>query len=1066
MVNQIAKDGGKMESKYAQGKLKKTKVVSLSNFYDFEQLLGEGWKEKYQFNNIHNREAKQNKKQDDFYTIEDLWHILQTFDSKEKIEEFARKKLNLDEEKAKKFSEIKLNNGFATLSLSAIKRILPYLKKGIKYSTAVYMANLPKVLGAKKITEDLIQYFIEEIETINKKVNSLKTLNFVVNGLIKNHLEEDNRYFIENNRALDDSEKKLIFQKLAFEFGEKTWNDMPEEDKQNHFEYVAKHFRNFLKRKITDKKDIYLKQPRFHQEIFNVLQEKYDLSDENVKYLWHPSEQEKYPNAIIHHQFTLSGKTIFIEDRKINHFVSRNSEAENELISLKLLGSPEPISKGFKNPMALKTLHKLKQLFNYLLQTNQIDEDARVVIEIARELNDNNMRAAIRTYQTEREKQNEKYAEQLEEINKDCDTDFDITDKTLLNKMRLWNEQNKRCIYTGNTINMCDVLNGNMYDIEHTIPASMSFDSELKNLTIADTDFNRNIKAKQIPTQLPNFYKDAVINGKTYSAIEPRLSFIKDKVEKLERDKKDVLIKTKYASTKDRKDALIQKRHVIQFDLKYWKKKYDTFTIEEYKPQWRNSQLRDTQIMTKYALPYLKTVFKRVTVQKGIVVNDFKRIYEVLLDEKKDRNKHSHHAIDAAILTLIPSSYHREKILERYNEAKEIKQKYHTIPIGWKNFKASYIIDIEKEVLANNLVDDRTLTATYKKVRKRGKVQYVSFIDKDGKKQYKNDEKGNRIPLISKGDTIRGQLHGESFYGAIKQPKRDENNKILFDDKRQMILKDEIKMVIRKPFVYKINTDSPGFKSLADIKKVIVDNALFEQIKLQIGDKSFKDVMQKGIWMLDRNGNKVNQIRRIRCFEDANIKFTSTLDVHEHIFKSKKEYKHSTYSQNAKGSTKYCLFYEGFVKNKMIRSIKPIPLFELSKLKLNSIEELINIKGYNSIASSKRKNAPEISFKNILRVGQKTIFYRERIEELKDLELEVLNNRIYKIYQFESDRIKFKHQLIAGKLTDIKSKFGESSALNFKDYIPLYRIRQANWNFAIEGKDFEIKIDGKIKWLF
>ena len=1064
IVNQITKDGAKMESKYAQDKLKKTKVVALSNFYDFKQLLGEDWKEKYQFDNIHNREVKQNKKQGIFYTIEDLWHVLQTFDSKEKIKEFALLKLGLDEEKAKKFSEIKLSIGFATLSLSAVKRILPYLKKGIKYSTAVYLANLPKVLGTNEITKDLIEYFIEEIETINKKVSNFKTLNFIVNSLIKNHLEENNRYFIEDNRELDESEKRLIFQKLELEFGEKTWNNLLSDDKQNNFEYVAEHFRNFLKKKITDKKNIYLKQPRFHQEIFNILQEKYDLPDENIKYLWHPSEQEKYPNALIHHKFTLNGKTIFIEDSKMSRFVSRNPEAENELISLKLLGSPEPISKGFKNPMALKTLHKLKQLLNYLLQTNQIDEDTRIVIEIARELNDNNMRTAIRTYQNNREKESEGYTKQIEEINKECNTDFDVTDKTLLKKIRLWNEQNRRCIYTGETINMCDVLNGNIYDIEHTIPASMSFDSELKNLTIADTDFNRNIKKKQIPTQLPNFYKDAIINGKTYSAIEPRLSFMKDKVEKLERDLRDNLRYTKTLSDKGKKDIAIQKRHLIKFDLKYWKKKYNTFTIEEYKPQWRNSQLRDTQIMTKYALPYLKTVFKRVTVQKGIVVDDFKRIYKVLLDEKKDRSKHSHHAIDAAILTLIPSSYHREKILEKYNMAQELKQKYHTSPIGWKDFKASYIIDIEKEVLANNLVDDRTLTPTYKKVRKRGKVQYVSFTDKNGKKQYKTDEKGNKIPLISKGDTIRGQLHSESFYGAIKQPKRDENNKILFDNNRQMILKDEIQMVIRRTLKFKGPNDIEGFKSLAEIDKVIVDKALFEQIKLQIGDKPFKDAMQKGIWMLDKNGNKVNRIRRVRCYVlsgRGTLKFKTALPIHKHTFVSKKAYKQTTYSVTE--DNVYCLFYEGIIKGKLKREFRIISTYELAQLKCDSIYSLTKEPYFSNF---ELKDSSKIPLKYPLKKGTKVIPFIENIVELKELESNELIKRVYKVYKFNligTPYIYLQHHIEARKDNEIEKPYTD---IDIKSKPMRYNLKSAKFNFAIEGKDFEIKIDGKIKWSF
>ena len=232
---------------------------------------------------------------------------------------------------------------------------------------------------------------------------------------------------------------------------------------------------------------------------------------------------------------------------------------------------------------------------------------------------------------------------------------------------------------------------------------------------------------------------------------------MKDKIDKFQKALKDNFRYTKTLQDKSKKDKSIQNRHIIKFELKYWREKYKTFSAKEYKLGWRNSQLRDTQIITKYALPFLKTVFKRVSVEKGITVNNFKEIYKVKLSDKKDRSKHSHHAIDAAILTLIPNSYERDKILGKFHEAKELNKKYHTVPLNWESFKASTIILIENEVLGNNLVDDRKMTQTFKKVRKRGRIIYNDLLHKK--------------PRIANGDTIRGQLHNESFFGAIKQPR-------------------------------------------------------------------------------------------------------------------------------------------------------------------------------------------------------------------------------------------------------------------------------------------------------
>lgn len=1042
IIDKVLKDGGQFLSNYNTKKLRKTKVVALKNFYDFEKLFGENWKANLSFNNINEREHQPSKKEKKEYTIEDIWHVLYTFDSKDKLIEFALNKLNLTEEKAKKFSNISLDNGYSTLSLSAVKKILPYLKKGLKYSDAVYLANLYKVLGQNNIEDEFIDYFTDKISVIEKKVTELKKLNSIVNSLIKNHLEEDDRYFIENNRDLDESELNHIKSKTIELIGSYSWDKLTDKEKDYYVDYISENFKNFLKKKITDSKNIFLKQPRLHKEIFNVLQERFNLEDNRIHYLWHPSEQEDYNEAEFHHQVSHNNQTKYISDNYLNTFLAKNPTAEIENYSLKLLGSPEPLKKGFKNPMALKTLHKLKQLLNYLLIHNKIDIETEVIVEIARELNNNNMRAAIKKYQDNREKENEKFKEQIAEINKECRTDFDVNNKTLLQKMFLWQEQNKKCLYTGKTISCKDVLDGNMFDLEHTIPASISFDSRLENLTLADTTFNRQIKGNRIPFELEEYYKDILNN----------ISFMKDKIEKLKVDIKDNVNTCGVIQDKGRKDELIQKRHLLKFDLKYWKEKYSTFTTKEFKLGWRNSQLKDTQIVTKYALPYLKTVFKRVSVEKGLTVNYFKEIYKVKIDKEKDRSEHSHHAIDAAILTLIPNSYDREKILEKYFEAKYHKKKYHQKPKNWKNFKPSQIISIKNKVLANNLIDDRKLTPTFKKVRKRGKIQYKTELKKE--------------PKIATGDTIRGQLHKESFFGAIKHPKK-QDGKILFDENNNMVLDDEIKLVIRKPLKYKANATDDGFKNLSEIEKVIVDVSLFKMIKKQVDEfDSFKEAMNNdnGIYVLDKKGNKVNQIKKIRCRVKSGpgfLKFDGALNIKKHEFKSKKNYKRSIYAENAENA--YCFLYEFKIGDRLERTMKVINLFELSKLKIKNIQDLFEIPYYKQI---KVKNKI-FNLIGIVKSGDKFIFFKENKNELLELDKEGILKRLYKAYVFESDtnRIRFKHHLIAGEMTKVKKQYKENTDPKFIDYEPILRLTQAKWNFAIENIDFKVSIDGTIHWL-
>lgn len=1034
ILTQLKKDGAKIHSKFKD----KTKVISAKLLKSYQDILGEDWKEKYGWNLIQNRENQPKKKMGNEYSFEDIWHVLNTFDGQENLKEFAVEKLKLDEDVAQKFSKIKLNQGYATLSLSAIKKILPFLQKGFLYSQAIYLANLYKVLGAEKITDELIDHFSEEIKRIIEHNNEVKTYISVVNSLVQDELNEKQRYSIENGRELDKEELKKITSKIIDVFGEKTWNEFDEEKKNQALEFISDKFKEFLKKSNVSKNRVFMETPRLHDQIFALIQENYSISNDKKKLLWHPSEQESYRASEEYYQFSVQNKVVFIPEKQVESFKKKNSDAEYEARTLKLLGNPEPISKGFKNPMALKSLYKLKHLLNYLLQTDKIDENTRIVIEISRELNDANRRKAIERWNNEREKENESYKKTIREINEECKTNFDEKDKNLIRKIRLWEEQGRQCLYTGNTINCNEVFNGSLYDLEHTIPASISFDNELKNLTLADTNFNRSVKKKLFPTQLLNYHE-----------IKPRLKLMEEKVEHFENLYKEWKNKASFASTKDIKDACIQRSHMLKMDLDYWRSKYHTFTLEEYKASWKNSQLRDTQTITKYALPYLKTVFKKVSVEKASVVNIFKEVYEVKLkEEKKDRSVHSHHAIDAAILTLIPPFYERDNIILKYNEEKDRKtgKIYHENPKDWKNFSAAKILGLENQILINNLSESKTTLQTLKTVRKKTKIVWL--------------DKENGIKKIAKGDTIRGQLHGESLYGAIKLPKRNISNQIFFDEQQRMVLEEEPILVIRKELVYKKDSNSPGFKCLDEIEKIIIDKDLFEMIKKQVEiAEDFKTALSNGIYMFDKKGNKVNRIRRIRCKEA--MKFNTAIKVHTHTYKSGKSYKQFTLAKN--GENALCLFY----KNELAKAIEILSIGQVAGLKFNQDKQYFKEPYYNQKEIGKGKNKVNIPLFAVLRTGAKILFYTTSMDELKNISREDLSKRMFKIYQFESDgRIKFRHHLAAGIDTDLKKNNQEYSYFSTNEDQIFLRLRQGQWNFAIEGKDFDMKLDGSIIFKF
>jgi CRISPR-associated endonuclease Csn1 len=362
--------------------------------------------------------------------------------------------------------------------------------------------------------------------------------------------------------------------------------------------------------------------------------------------------------------------------------------------------------------------------------------------------------------------------------------------------------------------------------------------------------------------------------------------------------------------------------------------------MEEVKSGFRKSQLVDTQIISKYAFHFLKTFFNTVEVQKGGITAEFRKIFGVQeVGTEKDRSKHSHHAKDAIVLTLIPTPAIREQMLTTWYEIQETKDLLlsNTEPDKNKIQEEIYrleetlrllkyqcnlpnvnaIIDkVDEQILINNISKDNALVAANKRIRSRGKVvaakdengnpiyqtdengSPIQRKHKDGNLVWKNDEfgkpmfdkNGNKIPVFvakemwAKGDAIRGQLHKDSFLGAIKLVKKDEKGQWLKKENGEYEFED-LKYVIREELVYKKNPQSPGFKDLEDLKNQIIDKSLFNVIELQVkavGD--FREALTQGIWMTNKKGEQVHKIRRVRIEVSA----TNPIALKEQTYKNAK----------------------------------------------------------------------------------------------------------------------------------------------------------------------------------
>ncbi|MFA6403764.1 MAG: type II CRISPR RNA-guided endonuclease Cas9 [Salinivirgaceae bacterium] len=1134
----------------------KTSVSGCPISARLNDLLGEDWKTI----SIKTKNERINQKTEEVHTVaynyEDFWHICLSYDDSEKVQEFAKSKLQYDPLNAGKFVRTwgAVQQGYSMLSLKAIRNINIFLKQGLIYTDAVLLAKLPEILGADnwQMQQQNITNAIGRITESNRRE---KRLYNIVNSLISRwkSLEYNEELHYDEKFAkydfdylLKDSDLKDIDDSIIENFGKNTWANLQQNEKGAVSLFVKEKYQKFFLSKDRDyyklpklgealKKYISDSIPEFHCENnFFDTTTKLPCNCEACKKLnklYHPSQIEFYAPA---------------KEVEIDH--------NGVLLSKKLLESP--VIGAFKNPMAMRSLHILRKQINNLLIEGIIDEDTRIVVETAKDLNDANMRWAIETYQRERENENKEYETAIIELLKDTEftgnanpnnlddiskfrlwiemskdemvsklnskgkpiatteqswkTFGNTTRKFMLEilkcktdmikKYRLWKEQNFLCIYTGKPINIFSLFSENSTDFEHTIPRSMSFDNSLANLTICDSYYNRKIKLNQIPTQLPNYDKNYSINGREYTAILPRLDHWKEKVEHLKDNVDFWKARSKRAQDKDQKDNAIRQKHLWQMELNYWKNKVERFTMEEVNSGFKNSQLVDTRIISKYAYHYLKSVFNKVEVQKGSVTSDFRKMLGIQsMDEKKDRSKHSHHAIDAAILSIIPSSAKRDKMLELFYK-KEEYEKY-----GWnidaiieelekekRSCKIGSIKNlpkfIEENILINHVSKDQTLTPAKKAIRVRGKIVPLKKdgkivyqtnpdgtiryrIHKDGSIMYKRNENGEfiiengeKVPIpipvamYKSGDVLRGQLHGESFYGAITQVQKDENGKFLRDNEGNLIVGEQIYYVKREELKHKKNAQDKGFANLEELEKAMVDKALFKQIQNQFeemkkeNDKfSFANACENGFYMLNKNGKKENKIRRVRCFK-PNIK--KPLIIKQHTYLSNKKHKQNYYAEV--GDLYVMCKYVS--EDETVKEFKIYSLYDLSENRKFGIEDIPK-----KLVS--KKNKIHLVLKQILKTGISILIYDKNIENLKELSKSDIIKRLYIIRGFENDGMRV--ILVSNISAKPDKDLGKGESIkDFNDLPEKIRCGINTLDFLIEGKEFTITNSNTIDFRF
>lgn len=386
------------------------------------------------------------------------------------------------------------------------------------------------------------------------------------------------------------------------------------------------------------------------------------------------------------------------------------------------------------NPVVKRAVRQSIQVLNALIKQYGYPED--IVIEMAREDNNDDAKRKLKEFQKNNENE-------LKNIIKKIKKEYgiEITNEhfskhgKLKTKLRLWNEQGGKCLYSGKTIEINDLINNfNNFEIDHIIPIAISFDDSRNNKVLVYRSENQ-LKGNRTPYMYLNS-PDCNWNYKEY------LDYIK---------------------------ALKLKKKKMS-NLSFM----GNITKQEVLKGFIARNLNDTRYASRVVLNALQGFVKskdegtKIKVINGAITSQLRQKINI----KKDREEsYRHHGIDAILIAYSQMGLNSYKDWNKYNkiidfETGEILDKK---AFNKMNAKEAYekkifwdnIVTMKKEIdeanpktkfshkvdkKPNRQLTDETIYGT--RINEKGKVCKISRI----KNIYDDNEYKKFADKINKGN--------------------------------------------------------------------------------------------------------------------------------------------------------------------------------------------------------------------------------------------------------------------------------------------------------------------------
>ncbi|MDR2754323.1 MAG: type II CRISPR RNA-guided endonuclease Cas9, partial [Planctomycetaceae bacterium] len=269
-----------------------------------------------------------------------------------------------------------------------------------------------------------------------------------------------------------------------------------------------------------------------------------------------------------------------------------------------------------RNPIVIRTLTEVRKVVNAIIR--RYGKPQLVRLELARDMKKGRKeREGINKKNRENETKREKARLKIIQ-----ETGNKEPKPIEIQKILLAEECNWECPYTGKTITVGNLLGSSpQFDIEHTLPFSRSLDNSFTNKSLCDIDENRHVKKNRTPFEA-------------------------------------------YGHDPQRWHEILTR--VLKFRGTYAEIKLQRFKMETIPDDFTSRQLNDTRYISRLAGEYLGLLYGgktdadanlRVQVSSGgmtAYLRDEWQLNAILADggDKKNRNDHRHHAIDAVVIAL------------------------------------------------------------------------------------------------------------------------------------------------------------------------------------------------------------------------------------------------------------------------------------------------------------------------------------------------------------------------------------------------------------------------------